>query len=87
MNATALPAPIDQRTLDDTRNDRLFRWLLTAAGLFVLMSLVGVAFSMLWGGREALQEFGLSFFTSTEWDVNGRKFGAVVPIFGTVVTA
>lgn len=87
MNATALPAPVDQRTRLDTRNDRLFRWLLTAAGLFVLLSLIAVAYSMLWGGREALQEFGLGFLTSSEWDVNGRKFGAVVPIFGTIVTA
>ncbi len=88
MNATALPLPTsDQRTHRDARNDRLFRWLMAAAGLFVLFSLVGVAFSMLWGGREALQEFGLAFFTSTEWDVNGRMFGALVPIFGTIVTA
>jgi len=88
MNATTLPLPAsDQRTHRDARNDRLFRWVLGAAGLFVLFSLVGVAFSMLWGGREALQEFGLDFFTSSEWDINGRVFGALVPIFGTIVTA
>jgi hypothetical protein len=30
--------------------------------------LIGVAFSMLWGGREVLSEQGLGFFFSTEWN-------------------
>ncbi|HVK52252.1 MAG TPA: phosphate ABC transporter permease subunit PstC, partial [Pseudoxanthomonas sp.] len=90
MNTAALPltaSAVDQRTARDARADRLFRWLLTAAGLFVLASLVAAALSMLWGGREALQEFGLGFFTSTEWNVGARKFGALVPIYGTLVSA
>jgi phosphate transport system permease protein len=90
MNTAALPlaaSASDLRTARDARADRLFRWLLTAAGLFVLASLVGAALSMLWGGREALQEFGLGFFTSTEWNVGARQFGALVPIYGTLVSA
>jgi len=31
--------------------DRLFRWTVTAAGIFVLVSLSAAALSMLWGGR------------------------------------
>lgn len=88
MNANALILPAsDLRTRRDARNDRLFRWTMMAAGLFVLVSLIGAALSMLWGGREALQAFGLGFFTSSEWDVGARKFGALVPVYGTIVTA
>jgi phosphate transport system permease protein len=58
-----------------------------AAGLFVLLSLAGAALSMLWGGREAFATFGWGFFTSTEWDPVGRQFGALVPVYGTLVTA
>ena len=73
MNATALPAPIhDERNARDTRADRGFRWLVTGAGLFVLVALGAAAFSMLWGGRAAFQEFGLSFLWSDVWDPVGQ---------------
>ncbi len=88
MNTATLPASLaDLRTARDARADRLFRWTLTAAGLFVLISLIAAALSMLWGGREALQTFGLGFFTSSEWNVGTREFGALVPIYGTLVSA
>ncbi len=77
----------DSRAIRDARADRFFSWLVAAAGFFVLISLVGAAFSMFWGGREAFSTFGWSFFTSTTWDVGARQFGALVAIYGTVVTA
>ena len=67
--------------------DRLFRWTVAAAGIFVLVSLSAAALSMLWGGREALQTFGWKFFTTTDWDPVQHKFGALVAIYGTLVTA
>ena len=42
---------------------------------------------MLWGGRSVLQSEGLSFFTSSDWNPVEDKYGALVPIYGTVVTA
>lgn len=69
------------------RGDRLFAGVVTAAGFFVLIALTGAALSMLWGGREALQAFGWSFFTTSTWDVGAGQFGALVAIFGTLVTA
>ncbi|HEX5756333.1 MAG TPA: phosphate ABC transporter permease subunit PstC [Arenimonas sp.] len=78
---------LDRRALVDARNDRWFRWAVAAAGLFVLMSLAAAAFSMFWGGREAFQTFGIGFLWSTEWDAVQRQFGALVPIYGTVVTS
>jgi phosphate transport system permease protein len=88
MNATALPAPASSsRDISDTRNDRLFRYVLTGTAFFVLVALAGAALSMLWGGRGALQAEGLSFFYSTDWNPVENKYGALVPIYGTVVTA
>jgi phosphate transport system permease protein len=77
----------DARARKDIRHDRLFRIAVTVAGLFVLVTLFAAAFSMFWGGREAFQTFGWGFLTSTEWDPVQRQFGALVPIYGTVVTA
>jgi len=80
------PALVD-RSAADARNDRRFRRAVTAAGWFVLATLVAAALSMLWGGREAFQTFGFGFLTSTEWDPVQRNFGALVPIYGTLVTS
>ena len=86
MNAIAPPAHAS-RDARDHAADRGFRWLVTAAGLFVLAALAAAALSMLWGGRQALQAFGPGFFWSRAWDPVGRQFGALVPIYGTLVTA
>jgi phosphate transport system permease protein len=86
MNAIALPARAS-RDARDAVSDRGFRWLVTGAGLFVLAALAAAALSMLWGGREALHAFGPSFFWSKAWDPVGQQFGALVPIYGTLVTA
>jgi phosphate transport system permease protein len=88
MNATTLALPAaDTRDSRDARADRGFRWLVTGAGIFVLVALAAAALSMLWGGREAFQKFGLGFLWSTTWDPVGQQFGALVPIYGTIVTA
>ena len=85
MNAIALP--VSARDVADTRNDRLFRWLLGATAVFVLVTLAGAALSMLWGGRSVLASEGLNFFFSADWNPVENKYGALVPIYGTVVTA
>jgi phosphate transport system permease protein len=75
------------RARRDARADRAFSGLVAGAGYFVLITLFGAAFSMFWGGREAFATFGLDFFTSSTWDVGAGQFGALVAIYGTVITA
>ncbi|HCQ49157.1 MAG TPA: phosphate ABC transporter permease subunit PstC [Achromobacter sp.] len=88
MNAIAQPVPAPStRDLRDARNDKLFRWVLIATVVLVLVALACAALSMLWGGRHALQEQGLSFFYSSDWNPVENKFGALAPIYGTLVTA
>jgi phosphate transport system permease protein len=86
-NVTPALRADDARARRDARADRAFRWLLGSAALLVLVALVGAALSMAWGGREAFATFGWSFFTDDNWDVGARKFGALVPIYGTLVSA
>jgi phosphate transport system permease protein len=89
--SSALPVPmrVDMaaRARRDAAADRLFKGLFASAGWLVLILLIGAACSMMWGGREAFTTFGWSFLTSTEWDAVQHKFGALVPIYGTLVTA
>jgi phosphate transport system permease protein len=67
--------------------DRAFQLTTASAAWLVLLLLGGVALSMAWGGRLAFQTFGWSFVTGKDWDVVGAKFGAFVPIYGTLVTS
>jgi len=82
-----VPATTEAQELADQRNDRLFRWVVTGCGLFVLVALLGAAASMLWGGREAFATFGPHFVISSDWDPVQKHFGALVPIYGTLATA
>jgi len=90
MNAATLhaapPAP-SKRDLRDARADRLFKIVLTATVVFVMLALAGAALSMLWGGRDALSSQGLSFFTTADWNPVENRYGALAPIVGTIVTA
>ncbi|MGY0557276.1 phosphate ABC transporter permease subunit PstC [Lysobacter sp. A421] len=85
MNTVALPT--NTRDFKDARNDRWFRYALVATVVFVLLALLGAALSMLWGGRQALQVTGLDFFFSADWNPVENRYGALVPIYGTIVTA
>lgn len=89
MNAATLstaPAP-SSRDIRDARADRLFKIVLTATVVFVMLALAGAALSMLWGGRDALSSQGLSFFTTADWNPVENRYGALAPIVGTIVTA
>jgi phosphate transport system permease protein len=71
----------------DRRVDGAFRGLLWLAALLVLLALGGTALSLAWGGREAFATFGPAFLWSAEWDPAGHRFGALVPLYGTLVTS
>lgn len=89
MNTTTLPTADlpGSRDHKDARNDKLFRYVLTGTVVFVLIALASAALSMLWGGRHVLAASGLDFFITTEWNPVEDKYGALVPIYGTIVTA
>ena len=84
---TALPPPPATRDQKDARHDRLFKGALTVIAILVMFTLAGAALSMLWGGRSVLETQGLSFFYSADWNPVDGQYGALVPIYGTVVTA
>jgi len=67
--------------------DRLFELITAGAAWFVLILLVAIAISMAWGGRLAFHTFSWRFITSADWDAVGGHFGALVPIYGTLVTS
>jgi len=76
------------RTLVKLRvTDNAFHHITRAAAIGVLVILGGVIFSLFTGAWPALQTFGLSFVTEQRWNPVTEKFGALAPIYGTIVTS
>jgi len=67
--------------------DALFRTLTRAAAILVLLILGGVAASLVVGSWPALSTFGATFLITESWNPVTEKFGALAPIYGTVMTA
>lgn len=55
--------------------------------MFVLLMLGGVILSLILGAIPAFREFGLGFITTQSWNPVTEKFGAIAPIFGTIITS
>jgi phosphate transport system permease protein len=53
----------------------------------VLLVLGGVILSLVMGSLPALRAFGLGFITTQVWNPVTEKFGALAPIYGTLVTS
>jgi phosphate transport system permease protein len=69
------------------RMDAFFRFLSLAAALFIPFLLAAVLVVLFLGALPAIKEFGLNFLTTAEWDPVNSRFGALVPIYGTLATS
>ncbi|RUW37739.1 MULTISPECIES: phosphate ABC transporter permease subunit PstC [unclassified Mesorhizobium] len=67
--------------------DMAFRAATRASAILVLVLLGGVAISLIAGSWEALSKFGVSFLTTESWNPVTENFGALAPIYGTIVTS
>jgi phosphate transport system permease protein len=67
--------------------DIAFRNLTRAAAIVVLLILGGIIISLVHGAWPALRKFGFGFLTSEVWNPVTDKFGAIAPIYGTLVTS
>jgi phosphate transport system permease protein len=67
--------------------DSLFRNLTRIAALGVLALLAAIIGSLVMGSMPAIHAFGFGFLTNPEWDPVNDKFGALIPIVGTLVTS
>jgi phosphate transport system permease protein len=68
-------------------SDAFFRRLTQAAAIIVLLILGGVILSLIDGSLPAFQKFGFGFFVNQIWNPVTKKFGALAPIYGTLVTS
>ena len=67
--------------------DRAFHRLTLGCSLIVLAMFVGILWSLTVGAWPALTAFGLPFLWTEAWNPVTEKFGALAPIYGTLVTS
>jgi phosphate transport system permease protein len=67
--------------------DRLFETVTQLFAGAVLLSVFGVLLVLLDGAWPALRTFGARFVTRQAWNPVTNEFGALAPLFGTVVTS
>lgn len=67
--------------------DVVYHHLTRAAAIAVLVILGGIIISLIHGSWLALQTFGLNFLTVDTWNPVTEKFGAIAPIYGTLMTS
>jgi phosphate transport system permease protein len=67
--------------------DGVFRALTFFFALVVLLILGGVMVSLIAGAWPALHTFGLAFVVTEMWNPVTKEFGALAPIYGTLVTS
>jgi phosphate transport system permease protein len=67
--------------------DTIFRYVTRASAMFVLLMLGGVILSLVLGAIPAIREFGFGFLVRESWNPVTEKFGAIAPIFGTIITS
>lgn len=90
MGQTSAPQPPsrDARSIFTSNvGDRLYVAITTLFAVCIPLLLLFLAIEIGRAAWPAFHAFGLSFLTSSEWDVPAGKFGAAPAIFGTIVSS
>ena len=83
----ALPRVSAAKSRHGAIGDFVFRSLTFFFALLVLLILGGVIVALVEGAIPALRTFGVSFLFTEVWNPVTEKFGALAPIYGTLVTS
>jgi phosphate transport system permease protein len=88
---TATSAPISRPPLRERSRgalvDALFAGVTQAFAFLVFVLLLAILASLVVGAWPSLQKFGFGFIFNSEWDPVAGEFGALVPIYGTLVSS
>jgi phosphate transport system permease protein len=81
------PNPPRKRVSSVGWQDAFFEKTTLFFALFVLALLVAIIGSLIYGAVPALEAFGPKFFVTNVWNPVTHRFGALAPIYGTLVTS
>jgi phosphate transport system permease protein len=83
----AHPAATPVRRQPSRWKDVAFEQLTRFFALLVFSLLAAILLSLVAGSALTLKKYGVGFLWSAEWDPVREQFGALVPIYGTLVTS
>lgn len=69
------------------RGDVIFSVLTKGAAALTLLLLGGIIVSLFFSSWDTIKAFGLDFLFVADWDPPNDRFGALVPIYGTLITS
>lgn len=87
LSKPSLPKKESKIKPPSKNGDVIFGALVKLAALITLLLLGGIIVSLFIASLPSIQKFGFSFLWSKEWDAPAEQFGALVPIYGTIVTS
>ncbi|MCQ9615803.1 phosphate ABC transporter permease subunit PstC [Paenalcaligenes niemegkensis] len=67
--------------------DVIFKNVTRGFAFFVFLLLAAITISLLYGSRESIVGNGFAFLWTNDWDPVRNNYGALVPIFGTLITS
>jgi phosphate transport system permease protein len=71
----------------EARAESVFRSTTLACAVLVLVLLASIIVSLIYGSLPALKAFQWSFITREKWNPVTEQFGALAPLYGTVVSS
>jgi phosphate transport system permease protein len=84
---TSAPAPQPARLRPAAWGDTLFENLTRFFALLVFSLLAAILVSLVMGSQATLEKYSFSFLWNAHWDPVREDFGALVPIYGTLMTS
>jgi phosphate transport system permease protein len=67
--------------------DKAFEWLTRTFAFLVFSLLLAILASLIAGSQLSLEKFGAAFLWTADWNPVTEEFGALVPIYGTLVSS
>ena len=83
MNAISDTAPVRSFKF----GDGLFFNVARGAAVLTLLLLVAIIASLIYGSWPSIKQFGFGFLTSGEWNPPMDRYGAIIPVYGTLATS
>jgi phosphate transport system permease protein len=81
------PTPPNERRIIPQWQDAVFEGATRFFALFVLGLLLAILIALSLAAVPAMQKFGFAFFVTDVWNPVTKNFGALAPIYGTLVTS
>ncbi len=85
LASTRPPSPMKQT--NNALLDAIFRNVTRFFAFAVFCLLGAILVSLLYGSQDSIREFGIGFLFDSEWDPVNDRYGALIPIYGTLLTS